>query len=43
MDFSYGCLLNRKVEENYANKAYQYQWGPRRNRLTHSLVLEQFE
>ncbi len=40
---SYGVLLNRKIEENYAHKIYAYEYGPRRNRLTHSMVFEEFE
>lgn len=40
---SYGVLLNRKIEESYAHKIYTYEYGPRRNRLTHSMVFEEFE
>ena len=38
-----GISLNRAVEENSAHKNYFVEYGPRRNRLTHSLIFEEFE
>ena len=31
------------MEENAAHKNYFVEWNPRRNRLTHNLVFEEFE
>jgi len=41
--YVYGVHLNRMIERNAAHKNYQLEWGPRRNRLTHSLIFEEFE
>ncbi|KAM3130164.1 hypothetical protein pb186bvf_017767 [Paramecium bursaria] len=41
--YAYGIYVNRRVEEGTSRKIYSQEWGPRRNRLTHSLVFEQFE
>lgn len=38
-----GIAINRAVEENASHKQYFQEWGPRRNRLTHSLIYEEFE
>lgn len=35
--------MNREIEANYSHKNYFVEWGPRRNRLTHSLLFEEFE
>jgi hypothetical protein len=35
--------VNRAIEENSAHKMYFIEYGPRRNRLTHSMVFEEFE
>ena len=40
---SWGIHLNREIEVNYAHKNYNLEFGPRRNRLTHSLLFEEFE
>jgi hypothetical protein len=32
--------MNRAVEVAFAHKNYEVEWGPRRNRLTHSLLFE---
>ena len=42
-DISWGIHINREIEVNYSHKNYQHEYGPRRNRLTHSLVFEEFE
>lgn len=39
----YGVFLNRRIEEGYAHKIYSMEYAPRRNRVTHSMVFEQFE
>jgi len=39
----YGIHLNRTNEVNYSHKNYELVWGPRRNRLTHSLLFEEFD
>lgn len=39
----YGIHLNRTIEEGAAHKNYFVEWNPRRNRLTHNLIFEEFE
>jgi hypothetical protein len=39
----WGIHLNREIEVNYSHRNYQMEFGPRRNRLTHSLLFEEFE
>ena len=39
----WGIHLNREIEVNYSHRNYQLEYGPRRNRLTHSLLFEEFE
>mmetsp|Transcript_34918 Transcript_34918/g.31444 ORF Transcript_34918/g.31444 Transcript_34918/m.31444 type:complete len:117 (-) Transcript_34918:201-551(-) len=41
--YCYGIHLNREVEVNYAHKVYHLEYGPRRNRLCHSLCFEEFD
>ena len=41
--YAWGVHINRKMEEHTAHKNYAHEWGPRRNRLTHSLLFEEFE
>mmetsp|Transcript_45141 Transcript_45141/g.52211 ORF Transcript_45141/g.52211 Transcript_45141/m.52211 type:complete len:103 (-) Transcript_45141:167-475(-) len=41
--YLWGIHLNREIEVNYSHKNYQHEYGPRRNRLTHSMVFEEFE
>ena len=36
----YGIHLNRACEVNFSHKNYEMEWGPRRNRLTHSMSFE---
>lgn len=38
-----GISINRAVEEGSAHKNYLIEYHPRRNRLTHSLIFEEFE
>ena len=38
-----GISINRAVEEGSAHKNYFIEYHPRRNRLTHSLIFEEFE
>ena len=38
-----GISLNRAVEEGSSHKNYFIEYHPRRNRLTHSLIFEEFE
>lgn len=40
---SYGVYLNRAAETNTSHKIYSMEVGPSRNRLTHSMIFEQFE
>lgn len=35
--------MNRSLETNYSHKNYVTEYLPRRNRLAHSLLFEQFE
>lgn len=35
--------MNRSIETNYAHKNYVAEYLPRRNRLAHSLLFEEFE
>lgn len=39
----WGVHLNRAIETNYSHKNYVTEYMPRRNRLTHSLLFEEFE
>ena len=39
----WGVHFNREVEVNASHKNYYYDYLPRRSRLTHSLLFEQFE
>lgn len=41
--YFYGVHFNRLSEVNYSHKNYLFEWGPRRNRLTHSMLFEEFE
>ena len=41
--FRWGIHLNREIEVNYSHKNYNLEFGPRRNRLTHSMLFEEFE
>lgn len=38
-----GISINRAVEEGSSHKNYFVEYHPRRNRLTHSLIFEEFE
>lgn len=40
---SWGIHINREIEVHAAHKNYFIEYGPRRNRLTHSMVFEEFE
>ena len=42
-DPRWGVHLNREIEVNHAHTNYQHEFMPRRNRLTHSLLFEEFE
>ena len=35
--------MNREIEVNYSHRMYFMEYNPRRNRLTHSLIFEEFE
>lgn len=39
----WGVHINREVETIHSHNIYEENYGPRRNRLTHSLLFEQFE
>ena len=41
--YYWGIHVNRELEVYVSHKNYQIEWGPRRSRLTHSLLFEQFE
>ena len=41
--YRYGIYLNRSMEEGNARKNYLVEYEPRRNRLTHDLIYEEFE
>ncbi|CAK78962.1 unnamed protein product (macronuclear) [Paramecium tetraurelia] len=41
--YVYGVYLNRTIETNTSHKIYSMEVGPSRNRLTHSMIFEQFE
>ncbi|KAL4511956.1 hypothetical protein ABPG72_012801 [Tetrahymena utriculariae] len=41
--YYWGIHLNRAFEVNFSHRNYAHEWGPRRNRLTHSLEFEQFD
>jgi hypothetical protein len=41
--FRMGISINRAVEEGSAHKNYFIEYHPRRNRLAHSLIFEEFE
>lgn len=38
--YYYGLHFNRMSEINYAHKNYAFEWMPRRNRITHSMLFE---
>lgn len=38
-----GVSINRAVEEGSSHKNYFVEYHPRRNRLAHSLIFEEFE
>lgn len=38
-----GVAINRSIEEFSAHKNYFTEYHPRRNRLTHNLIYEEFE
>jgi hypothetical protein len=38
-----GIAINRSVEEFSSHKNYFVEYHPRRNRLTHNLIYEEFE
>ena len=42
-NYRWGIHLNREIEVNFSHRNYQIEYGPRRNRLTHSLLFEEFE
>lgn len=35
--------MNREIEVHFSHKNYLIEYLPRRNRLTHSMLFEQFE
>jgi len=39
----WGVHINREIETNFAHRNYVLEYGPRRNRLAHSLLFEEFE
>ena len=39
----WGVRVNRETEVAFAHINYENTYGPRRNRLTHSMLFEQFE
>lgn len=39
----WGVHINRQFEENNSHINYVTTWGPRRLRLTHSMLFEEFE
>ena len=39
----WGVHYNREYEVMMSRKNYLHEYGPKRNRLTHSLLFEQFE
>ena len=41
--FRMGISINRAVEEGSSHKNYFVEYHPRRSRLTHSLIFEEFE
>jgi hypothetical protein len=41
--FRTGVAINRSVEEFSSHKNYFVEYHPRRNRLTHNLLFEEFE
>jgi len=41
--YLWGVHFNREMEVNYSHKNYFVEYGPRRNRLTHSMIFEEFE
>jgi hypothetical protein len=41
--YVYGIHINRQIEENYSHINYAMVNAPRRNRLTHSMLFEEFE
>mmetsp|Transcript_114877 Transcript_114877/g.171749 ORF Transcript_114877/g.171749 Transcript_114877/m.171749 type:complete len:104 (-) Transcript_114877:36-347(-) len=41
--YYWGVHLNREIETHFSHRAYALEYLPRRNRLTHSLIFEEFE
>ena len=41
--YFWGHFLNRESEIYFSHINYYLEYGPRRNRLTHSLIIEEFE
>ena len=41
--YFWGILVNREIEIYNSHIIYQVDYAPRRNRLTHSLIFEEFE
>ncbi|EGR30191.1 hypothetical protein IMG5_138440 [Ichthyophthirius multifiliis] len=41
--YYWGVHINRMCEVSFAHRNYTHEWGPRRIRLTHSMMFEQFE
>ena len=41
--YVWGIHANREVEIHNTHMNYNIEYGPRRNRLTHSLIFEEFE
>lgn len=39
----YGIHLNREIEVNFSHRNYVLEYGPRRHRLAHSMLFEEFE
>eukprot|EP01017_Pseudomicrothorax_dubius_P000678 TRINITY_DN0_c2371_g1_i1.p1 TRINITY_DN0_c2371_g1~~TRINITY_DN0_c2371_g1_i1.p1 ORF type:complete len:113 (-),score=18.05 TRINITY_DN0_c2371_g1_i1:103-441(-) len=41
--YLWGVHMNREIEVYYSHKNYMLEYLPRRNRLAHSLLFEEFE
>lgn len=41
--YYYGTFINRELEQNFAAKMYTIEYENRRNRLTHTMIMEHFE
>lgn len=39
----WGVHLNREIDVHWSHRNYTFEFGPRRIRLGHSMVLEEFE